>query len=229
MTLKVGGITPFSTTDFPGKLATVMYVQGCPWHCTYCHNPHLQARQAANLVPWERALAFLRQRVGLVEAVIFSGGEPTLDPALAGAIGEVRALGFMAGLQTACIYPARLQQVLPLIDWIAFDVKAPFADYANVTGVADSALTVQECIDMIVASGVEHECSTTIHPRLQTTEGLEELAATLASMGVKRYALRYFRQQGCRNLQLERVPQGFPGPDTLARIQALFPQFVLRN
>ncbi|MES2130613.1 MAG: anaerobic ribonucleoside-triphosphate reductase activating protein, partial [Pseudomonadota bacterium] len=212
MTLKVGGITPFSTTDFPGKLATVMYVQGCPWHCTYCHNPHLQARQAANLVPWERALAFLRQRVGLVEAVIFSGGEPTLDPALAGAIGEVRALGFMAGLQTACIYPARLQQVLPLIDWIAFDVKAPFADYANVTGVADSALTVQECIDMIVASGVEHECSTTIHPRCKRRKGWKNWPRRSRRWGSSATPCAIFASKAAATCNSSACPRVFRGP-----------------
>ena len=114
--LKVGGVTPFSATDYPGKLAAVVFVQGCPWRCGYCHNPHLQPRSGDVLVPWADVLALLRRRVGLVDAVVFSGGEACMDPALKRAMQDVRALGFDVGLHTACIYPQRLTEVLPLVD-----------------------------------------------------------------------------------------------------------------
>lgn len=114
--LKVGGITPFTATDYPGKLAAVMFVQGCPWRCGYCHNPHLQPRLVHSPMPWPPVLELLRRRIGLIDTVVFSGGEPTIDPALAHAIGAVRALGFEVGLHTADAYPKRLLETLPLLD-----------------------------------------------------------------------------------------------------------------
>ena len=81
--LKVGGVAPFTATDYPGQLAAVLFVQGCPWRCGYCHNTHLQPRTREGAVSWAKVMSFLARRVGLIDAVVFSGGEPTSDPALA--------------------------------------------------------------------------------------------------------------------------------------------------
>src|SRR5690606_13375313 len=115
-----------------------IFVQGCPWRCGYCHNPHLQARTPHSPISWTDTLALLHRRQGLIDAVVFSGGEPTMDPGLADAMHETRALGFKIGLHSGGTHPERLTSVLPLIDWIGFDVKALFADYARVTQVAGS-------------------------------------------------------------------------------------------
>ena len=75
---------------------------------------------------------------GLLDAVVFSGGEPTLQAGLLDAMLEVRELGFKIGLHTAGMYPQRLAAILPLMDWVGMDVKAPFADYARITGTPGS-------------------------------------------------------------------------------------------
>jgi anaerobic ribonucleoside-triphosphate reductase activating protein len=228
--LKVGGITAFSATDYPGKLAAVVFVQGCPWRCGYCHNPHLQGRGAPAAMPWEAVLALLRRRVGLVDAVVFSGGEPTTDPALARAIGEVRAMGFEVGLHTACVYPRRLASVLPLLDWIGFDIKAPFEHYERITGVPGSGEQARECARLILASGVACECRTTIHPSLLAQHEVRALATTLAGLGVRNYALQLFRAQGCADSALNAVATaGYPDQDTLEAVGAMFDNFMLRR
>lgn len=228
--LKVGGITAFSATDYPGKLAAVVFVQGCPWRCGYCHNPHLQERGGAGAMPWQAVLALLRRRVGLVDAVVFSGGEPTTDPALARAIGEVRTLGFGVGLHTACVYPRRLASVLPLLDWVGFDIKAPFADYARITGVAGSGDRARDCVRLILDSGVDYECRTTIHPTLLAPHDVQALATTLAALGVRNYALQLFRAQGCADTLLNAVATaGYPGAATLADVGARFERFTMRR
>ena len=112
--LKVGGISPFSATDFPGKLAAVLFVQGCPWRCGYCHNPHLQERTGHSPITWDSVIALLQRRVGLLDGVVFSGGEPTMDGALGAAMQEVRTMGFAIGLHTACIYPRQLRAVVTM-------------------------------------------------------------------------------------------------------------------
>lgn len=227
--LKVGGITAFSATDYPGKLAAVVFVQGCPWRCGYCHNPHLQVRSAAAALPWQSVLDLLRRRIGLVDAVVFSGGEPTTDPALARAIGEVRAMGFGVGLHTACVYPRRLASVLPLLDWVGFDIKAPFEHYARITGVAGSGDHARDCARLIIDSGVDYECRTTIHPSLLAQEEVRALAATLSELGVQNYVLQLFRAQGCANSLLNVATAGYPDQLTLEALGAMFKRFTLRR
>ncbi|MEO7496164.1 MAG: anaerobic ribonucleoside-triphosphate reductase activating protein [Massilia sp.] len=226
--LQVGGITPFTATDFPGRLALAVFIQGCPWRCGYCHNPHLQPR-GPGAHRWEDVIALLERRRGLLDGVVFSGGEPTIDPALAGAMAEVRAMGLQVGLHTACIYPRRLAEVLPLLDWIGFDIKAPYAEYERITGVAGSGEPARECAAMIVASGVPHECRTTLHPALLSAGVVEQLADDLAQLGVRHYALQMFRAQGCGNKTLaDSAASGYLDAATLARIGARFDSFTLR-
>lgn len=204
MTLRVGGLTPLSTTDWPGMLAAVVFCQGCPWRCGYCHNPDLIPARGENEIPWEDVLAFLRRRQGLLDGVVFSGGEPTLQPELAAAMREVRALGFRIGLHTGGAYPRRLADVLPLVDWVGMDAKAPFADYARITGVDGSGKRAQASLEHLLASGVAHEIRTTVHPALLADTDVTGLARELSARGVKHYVLQPFRVQGCADADLVR-------------------------
>lgn len=228
--LKVGGITAFSATDYPGKLAAVVFVQGCPWRCGYCHNPHLQTRTRTSPLDWQEVMARLRRRVGLIDAVVFSGGEPTMDPALACAMQEVRALGFAVGLHTGGAYPVRLQEVLPWVDWVGFDFKAAPPSYDAITQIPASvqpALTSAACV---LASGVAYEFRTTVHPELHSDAGLLSLAQSLHGMGVRHYAVQVFRATGCANPSLGPVMNpDYPGAKELAQMTGLFDTFTLRR
>lgn len=122
--LRVGGLVPLSTCDWPGQLAATLFCQGCPWDCPYCHNPHLREIRAGETLVWRDLMTWLESRRGLLDGVVFSGGEPTLQAALPDAVREVRRLGFRIGLHTAGPYPKRLATLLPWLDWVGFDVKA---------------------------------------------------------------------------------------------------------
>jgi anaerobic ribonucleoside-triphosphate reductase activating protein len=227
---QVGGVTPFSATDYPGKLAAVLFVQGCPWRCGYCHNPHLQPRPAHSPLAWPQVLDFLMRRRGLLDAVVFSGGEPTFDPALAEAIAAVRELGFAVGLHSGGIYPRRLAEVLPLLDWIGLDIKAPFDDYEKITGVADSGRQARHCAEAVLAAGIDHEFRTTVHASLLGEADILALADVLAHMGVRNYALQAFRKQGCASSALNAAAlPGFPSAQLVAEVAARFPRFTLRR
>jgi pyruvate formate lyase activating enzyme len=228
--LRVGGYEPFSATEFPGKLSAVVFIQGCPWRCGYCHNPHLQPRTKGSPLSWDTLLEGLERRAGLLDAVVFCGGEPTMDPALDLAIQQVRALGFQVGLETAGIYPDRLEQLLPSLDWIGIDVKAPFERYASVTGVPGSGAPVRDSLAMVLASSVDYECRTTAHPVQLPPPQLRELAWTLAAMGVRNYVLQEFRAIGCRDEALIAAARaGYPGPALEAELARLFPRFQVRR
>jgi pyruvate formate lyase activating enzyme len=158
--LRVGGLTRLSSCDYPGKLAAVVYCQGCAWRCAYCYNPELQPARGAFESPWPEVTAFLEKRRGLLDAVVFSGGEPTQQPGLAAAMREVKAMGFLVGLHTAGVVPRRLAEVLPLVDWVAMDAKAAFDDHERVTRVAGSGVRARLSVELIRASGVARELHT---------------------------------------------------------------------
>lgn len=227
--LKVGGVTPFTATDYPGKLAAVVFVQGCPLRCGYCHNPHLQLRTSDGPLQWSRVLELLKRRVGLIDAVVFSGGEPTIDPALGDAILDVSELGFSVGLHTAGVYPERFASVLPLLDWVGLDIKAPFAHYEKITGLAGTGEQARACAEMLVAAGIDYECRTTVHPALLPESALLEIAQALTSIGVQNYVLQAFRAQGCKDTLLNASALGaYPSTSLVNRIGAMFQRFTLR-
>lgn len=200
--LHIGGFTPLSSTDWPGMLSAVVFCQGCSWRCRYCHNPELIPTQSTHETRWEAILEFLKRRRGLLDAVVFSGGEPSLQAGLRDAMREVRELGFKIGLHTAGIYPKQLKEILPLVDWVGLDVKAPFADYARITGVPGSGERAQACLDLVLQSGVEHEIRTTVHPALLSDKEVEAITRDLACCGVEHHVLQPFRSQGCQDLEL---------------------------
>lgn len=229
--LRIGGLTALSTTDYPGKLAAVIFCQGCSWRCAYCHNPHLlplQAQSSEPTVPWHEVTAFLERRRGLLDAVVFSGGEPTLQAGLAAALRAVKEMGYAAGLHTAGIHPRRLRDALPLLDWVAMDIKAPFDDYDRITGVAGSGERALESMLQIIASGVAHEFRTTVHPDLLTSDAIIGIADTLQAHGARSYALQEFRAQGCGQDSLMERP--FHRIDTVLAntVAARFASFEVR-
>jgi pyruvate formate lyase activating enzyme len=229
--LNVGGFTPFTNLDFPGRLAAVVFVQGCPWRCGYCHNPHLQPRRRGDLA-WTEIQASLRRRRGLLDAVVFSGGEPTLEAGLADAMADVRALGFAVGLHTAGMYPRRLAAVLPLVDWVGFDLKAPLDDrglHDQVVGVTGGARAVRASLQMLLESGVACEFRTTAHPAVLPDDALVRIAEQLAARGVARHVVQVARPVAGAAGMLERVGPDYPAQATLARLRSLCPDFVLRR
>ena len=196
--LRVGGLTPLSTSDWPGKLVAVVFCQGCPWRCGYCHNSDLIPARGDSEIPWEDVLAFLRRRQGLLDGVVFSGGEPTLQ----GRRCRMRcAKCARSASRSACstggMYPKKLDAVLPLVDWVGLDVKAPFADYARITGADGSGAGALAGLQQILASGVDHEVRTTVHPALLSDAEVAAMAHDLAARGVKHYVMaKAFRGQG---------------------------------
>lgn len=228
--LSVGGIEPFTRIDFPGRLAAVVFVQGCPWRCGYCHNPHLQPRERSTrpgAAPWPEVVAWLRRRTGLLDAVVFSGGEPTIDPGLRDAVDNVRELGFEVGLHTAGIYPRRLRELLPRLDWVGLDVKAPLSNtqlYDRVVGKLGGAARVRASLDHLQRSGVAYECRTTAAPSWLADEDLRQLAGELASLGVTNFALQVARAGDLRVAGAD-----YPGPAAVACIASRFSKFTLRR
>ncbi len=190
----VGGVEKFSAVDFPGKLTAVVFMQGCPWKCPFCHNASIRDIKNSTDFSWEKFFEFLKTRVGKLDAVTFSGGEPLVQDCLADTIKEVKALGYKIGLHTGGYRPEHLAKVLPLIDWVGFDIKAPFIAerYKEITGV-DHLSRAMQSLDMLLQSGIDFECRTTCDPRFLSVDDLKNMARSLKEKGVKKYFLQKYR------------------------------------
>lgn len=193
--LQIGGITPLTTVDYPEQLAAVVFCQGCPWRCRYCQNGHLLGRKAASGVDWTTVEAFLDRRRGLLDAVVFSGGEPTAQAAIGPAIRAVKKRGFDAGLHTSGAYPRRLAGLVDDLDWIGLDIKAVPEDYPALTKVIGSGELAWESLEIIQSSGIRFDVRITVHDRLLPPTRLKRLLARLSSVGVEEPSLQACRSQ----------------------------------
>lgn len=196
----VAGLVRMSSVDWPGRLVATVFLQGCPWKCAYCHNPDLIDPRLPGLMGWSEVLEFLGRRRGLLDGVVFTGGEPTRSAGLLAAMWDVRDLGFAVGLHTGGAFPSRVAALLAegAVDWVGLDVKALPEDYPEVVGRPGSGERAWRTLDLVLASGSEHEVRTTIHPDSPAARRLVELAGRLRASGVRSYAVQQARGRGTR-------------------------------
>jgi pyruvate formate lyase activating enzyme len=175
--MRIGGFIKFSLIDFPGKVAAVIFTQGCNFRCPYCHNPELVYPDLfTDPVPFERIIDFLKERRGLLEGVVFSGGEPTLQDDLLNSIHKIRSSGYLIKLDTNGSNPDVLAEVLPYIDYAAMDIKAPFGPaYKRACGVALDNNKIRCSMLLIRAAGLPYEFRTTFHPQFMPAEETEKI------------------------------------------------------
>jgi len=193
--LRIGGLTPLTTIDYPHHLSCVIYCQGCSWRCRYCHNPDMLVTNREATHDWDKVLEFLKRRKGLLEAVVFSGGEPLTQKHLLTSIKQVKALGFKIGLHTAGSLSKRLEQVLPYVDWVGFDVKDLSTHVDAITQVKGSGKNNWQSLQLLIDNEVEFQCRTTVHWQLTDIKRLIKLITKLAKLGVSDYVIQFSRTE----------------------------------
>jgi pyruvate formate lyase activating enzyme len=181
--VKIGGYQPCSLSDFDGHVSAVVFTQGCNYRCPFCHNRGLLAVSVSEdrLIPEREVLARIERRRGQLDAVVVSGGEPTLQPGLGVFLGAVRAMGFRTKLDTNGSSPGALGDLIGagLLDYVAMDLKAPWPKYDLLTGSRDAAHDVADSVRVLKDSGVPHEFRTTTVPELLDRDDLAEITALL--------------------------------------------------
>ena len=215
--LRIGGITPFSTVDWPGKLACVVFLAGCPWRCPYCQNHALQRVEAATLTDTD-LLDFIKSRRGLLDGVVFSGGEPLAQPDVIGAACQARELGFEIGLHTCGAFPDRLRRILPYVDWVGLDVKAPWDSYEDIACSGGAGSLARESLEAVLESGVELEVRTTWHPDLLSADDMRAIAHDLAARGVRTWAVQAYRHVGTTGELANKTVYPFDVPEELPQL-----------
>jgi pyruvate formate lyase activating enzyme len=224
--IRVGGFQPFTTLDYPGQMAAVVFLQGCPLRCVYCHNPDLLPVHADTEIDGREIAARLKERRGLLQAVVFSGGEPLVQSGLAAAMDHVRSLGFKVGLHTSGISPDRFQRLRDRVDWVGFDIKAPFSGYGGVTGVNQAGRRAEASFAMLAAWGIPYEVRVTIWPSLIDCDAVRQIATEVHRLGCKDFAL-----QECRDPATGEAMGGaaFLDEDLQADLAQRFPGFSVRR
>lgn len=231
--LRVGGFEPLTTIEWEGRLSAVVFLQGCPWRCRYCHNAELAPLTAPGMRPWSEIFSELRDRIGFIDAVIFSGGEPTMQSELPQALCETAELGFEVALHTNGFDPEALRRALDTsaVDFVALDVKAPFPDYPVITQVPASGWGAQRSVQMVIESGIDYELRTTWHPALLSRAQLIQIAYDLEEMAAHTWILQLFRSAGCpvRWLRESIALPARVDDDLRAELSAHFQHFEVRG
>ena len=193
--MRIAGYQPVSLLDFPGRVAAIVFTQGCPLRCVYCHNPELLPPLGAAAIPAADVLARISERRAFLDGVVVTGGEPTVQPDLPAFLAAIKAMGLEVKLDTDGVHPRMVARILKegLADYVAMDIKHVWERYGDVVGRAQ-AQVAENCratFGHVRASGVPHEFRTTVVPGLHDADDLMRIAGWLDEGD--RYALQEVR------------------------------------
>ena len=189
----VGGFQKISLIDYPGKVCAIVFTQGCNFRCPYCHNPELvDPKLFQNSIEEKEIFSFLKSRIGKLDAVEITGGEPTLQKDLLTFIKKIKDMGFLVKLDTNGSNPEILEKIIKerLVDYIAMDVKAPLDKYEHIIRAKIDTSKIKRSIELIKNSNVDYEFRTTIVKALLSKEDLIEIGKLIK--GAELYILQKF-------------------------------------
>lgn len=192
--MRIGGIQKVSLIDYPGQISAVIFTQGCNFRCPYCHNPELvNPKLWGTSIPTGEILGFLDRRVGKLDAVVITGGEPLIHDDLPSFMAQVKERGFLVKLDTNGYFPDRLAHVIQrgLLDYVAMDAKAPWSSYDHIVHVPVDMARLEESVSLICSSSLDYEFRVTVVYPLLTDNDILNIGRQL--MGAKRLVLQKFR------------------------------------
>ena len=162
--MAIVGIDKLSLLDYEDKVSVVLFSKNCNFRCPFCHNGDSVLNAQAE-IDFDEILNYLKTRIGLVDAVVFSGGEPTLEPDLEVKIKAVKQLGFLIKLDTNGTDPVLLEKLLDdgVVDYVAMDIKNSPSLYAETVGVTNINIeNIKKSIAIIMSKAPDYEFRTTL-------------------------------------------------------------------
>ncbi len=189
----IKGFQGTSVLDFPGRIASLVFYGGCNLSCGFCHNPTLidDFDQYPDM-PVEALLDALRQRLGFIDGVVISGGEPTLAPTLPSTLSQIKQMGLAVKLDTNGLRPdvvARLMEQ-QLLDYVALDVKTSPERYGELHHRPVALGELKKTVDLLLSGDVEYEFRTTCVPGLVEEKDIRNMAKLLD--GGRRWILQQY-------------------------------------
>lgn len=195
-------ITPFTLVDYPSITSCILWFAGCNMRCSYCYNPEIVFGKGK--YSYSDALSFLQKRKGLLDGVVLSGGECTLDYGIIELCEEIKKLGFKVKIDTNGSRPQIIEELLAkqLVDYVALDFKAPEKLYKQVTEKSFFAF-FNQTLGYLIKSNIPFEVRTTYHSGLLTQDDLTQMSHFLEKSGYKKpFFIQDFRGQ---NLTLKHI------------------------
>lgn len=208
--MRIAGFQPLSLLDYPGVVASVVFTQGCPFRCAYCHNPDL-IPLTGQAPAWseDTIVEEMRRHKKIADGVCVTGGEPTIHPDLPAFLARLKGEGFRVKLDTNGVNPAMIDALFRdrLVDYVAMDLKHAWRKYATVTGVEQARATenCERTFRLIQASGIPHEFRTTMYPGMHTEDEIVEISTQLNDG--ERYAVQPIRYGKTLDERLKTFPQ----------------------
>lgn len=195
----IAGFQKTSMVDYPSKLSAVVFTPYCNFNCTYCHNFHILTADTI-LMDEQDVLGYLEKRKDVLQAVVISGGEPTLQQNLFDFARLVKSMGYLVKLDTNGTKPDVVKNLIShgLLDYVAMDIKAPEGKYNAITQASCDIAAVKRTIFYLRNLQIDHEFRTTFAPEL-TKEDILELADMIA--GTDRYYLQQYRKRNPRDTE----------------------------
>ncbi|NCD35529.1 MAG: anaerobic ribonucleoside-triphosphate reductase activating protein, partial [Spartobacteria bacterium] len=183
-----------SLVDYPGHVAATVFTIGCNMRCGYCHNPELVLpEQYLDPIPVNDILDWCETRIGKLDGIAITGGEPTMHAGLVDFCRELKSMGFLIKLDSNGTHPDMLEQMIgeKIIDFVAMDIKGPIDRYSEIAARPIDTDTIQRTVRLLIDSGTGHEFRTTI-VRSQLDASDFERIGTLVE-GAQRFALQKFQ------------------------------------
>jgi len=191
-----------SLIEYPDKIATVLFCGGCNFRCPFCYNPELVLKpELLSELSDEMVFVFLNENRSLYQAVVLTGGEPTMDPTLPDFLVRVKKLGLLTGLETNGTNPQMLRSLIELrsIDFVALDIKAPmdWPSYRKACRLDAEELfeAVRQSLEILLGSDLNYEVRTTVVPPIHSRNDILRMGEQLK--GATRYVLQQFIPDRC--------------------------------
>ena len=194
--MRISGLQKMTLLDYPGKIACTVFLGGCNFRCPFCHNGELLDGAMTPVMEEEEFLAFLSKRMGLLDAVCVSGGEPTLQPGLADLLEEIKKMGYLVKLDTNGSRPEILKDLVNrgLLDYVAMDIKNAPHRYGQTAGVTVQMEQIEESIRFLLEDRVDYELRTTVVEQLHDCDAMERMGQWVSSLAAGRMVKRWFVQ-----------------------------------
>lgn len=177
----ISGFQKLTLLDYPNKLASIVFTQGCNFKCAYCQNSDLLSIKTEGLIDEKEIFDYLKKRKKVLDGVVITGGEPTIQPNLTLFIQRVKDLGLKVKLDTNGSNPEIIKKLLKedLVDYIAMDIKTDFDKYEDIIKINWNMDNIKKSIKLIKESTIEHEFRTTINKNDHTIEDLRRICEYL--------------------------------------------------
>ena len=189
--MNIAGVQKVTLLDYPGKVACEIFTQGCNFECPFCQNSSLIPITNTGEFSEEEIFEYLNLRKNILDGVVITGGEPTVQKDLKGFIKKIKDLGLLVKLDTNGGNPKVLQELIDekLVDYVAMDIKNIFNKYNITAGKRINLDNIKKSIEILKASKIDYEFRTTI---IKEMHSLDDIVSICKLVGNVKYYLQNF-------------------------------------